>query len=129
MTTTAVFIIVFFALIPTLLLVRALLRRQWRASSTRNKADQRVLIVLGSGGHTTEMLRLIDGLTKLFDTRLFLTADERSRAKVCLLEISFENVYRVFCRQSSMKLRTAIKMRIYMRLRAVEALVNHILRL
>lgn len=40
------------------------------------------MVVLGSGGHTTEMIRLISDVKKLFGTRIYVAAEERSKLKV-----------------------------------------------
>lgn len=44
------------------------------------------LIVLGSGGHTTEMFKLMNGICQRFNHRVYVTTEELSKQRVgCLL--------------------------------------------
>ncbi|XP_028666947.1 UDP-N-acetylglucosamine transferase subunit ALG14 homolog isoform X1 [Erpetoichthys calabaricus] len=55
----------------------------------------RVLVVAGSGGHTTEILRLMESLSPCYNPRHYVIAetDTMSKDKICCLEVSRKYKY------------------------------------
>lgn len=66
----------FFSLLFILLLLRAHRHRQSR--NVNGSKNVRLAVVLGSGGHTTEILRLVSALGDNYDERFYILADTDS---------------------------------------------------
>jgi hypothetical protein len=77
--------------IPTvfiLLVVWRWFRHYGSLNRNRSKDSQNVaLIILGSGGHTMEMLKLMNGVCQRFSSRVYVTSDELSKKKVTFVSL------------------------------------------
>ncbi|NXA09884.1 ALG14 transferase, partial [Sapayoa aenigma] len=71
--------------VPLLLVPLAVLARRRRG---RRTAPLSLLVVAGSGGHTTEILRLLSCLSEAYSPRhyVFADSDKMSEAKICSFE-------------------------------------------
>lgn len=68
-----------------LLLIWRSLRTRGIGVRKRSKDGQnRALIVLGSGGHTMEMFKLMNGVCQRFNQRVYVATDELSKQKVSI---------------------------------------------
>lgn len=66
-----------------ILFIWRILRTRGLITQKRPKNAQNIaLIVLGSGGHTMEMFKLMNGVCERFNKRIYVTADELSKQKV-----------------------------------------------
>lgn len=71
-----------FATILCLVVWRILRGGGIRARKRSRDAQNVALIVLGSGGHTMEMFKLMHGICRRFNKRVYVTTDELSKQKV-----------------------------------------------
>jgi hypothetical protein len=83
-------------LVATMLFILLLI---WRSLRTRGIVQKRskdaqntALIVLGSGGHTMEMFKLMNSVCQRFNQRVYVATDELSKQKANL-QIGFYNIY------------------------------------
>jgi len=84
-----IWLLVIIALLSSLFVWRSL-RSRGILNKKRPKDGQNVaLIVLGSGGHTMEMFKLMNGISQRFNKRVYVTTDELSKKKA----IDFEAGY------------------------------------
>ncbi|KAI6205355.1 UDP-N-acetylglucosamine transferase subunit ALG14-like protein [Aphelenchoides besseyi] len=70
------------AIIAGLLVFRYVRHSKLLKLSKRTPEQRRALIVLGSGGHTSEMFKLMDAIASKCPIRSYILADEMSRKRV-----------------------------------------------
>jgi hypothetical protein len=83
-----------FILIISILFIWRFLRTKGFLTRKREIGSQNVaLIVLGSGGHTMEMFRLMNSVCERFSKRVYVTADELSKQKVTTFHVFINHIY------------------------------------